>query len=109
MCPSCGEVVPGGRRFCRCGAQLALTAAVSADSSAAVAEGWTRPAFRRVQRAANGGRRVRYDAPLAARVHVVRGAVAGVLVLALASQAPPWGPDVRNWVGTRVEQSVPWQ
>ena len=105
MCPSCGAAVDAGRRFCRCGAQLSRVAETGADPSA-VALGWSRPSFLRAQRAANRGRRVGYDAPLAGRVQVLRALLVALLVLAVVSQAPPWGADVRHWMGTRIEQAV---
>jgi len=107
MCPSCGASVEAGRSFCRCGAQLSRATAARDDPSATLAQGWSRPVFRRAQRAANGGRRVRYDAPLAARVYVFRVAAVLLLLALLGSQAPPWGPDVRGWIETRVEQVLP--
>jgi hypothetical protein len=107
MCPSCGASVEAGRSFCRCGAQLSRTTATREDPSAVLAQGWSRPVFRRAQRAANGGRRVRYDAPRAVRVYVFRVAAVLLLLALLGSQAPPWGPDVRSWVQTRVEQVLP--
>jgi hypothetical protein len=107
MCPSCGSSVEAGRSFCRCGAQLSRTTAARDDPSATLAQGWSRPVFRRAQRAANGGRRVRYDAALAARVYVLRVAAVLLLLALLGSQAPPWGPGVRGWIEARVEQVLP--
>jgi hypothetical protein len=69
--------------------------------------GLTMQAFERAQRRANGGRRPRYDQPLSARTWLTR-ALAVVLVLGAAgSQAPPWGDDVRAWVGTRIQDGAP--
>lgn len=106
LCPSCGTPVPAGRRFCRCGARLPGTAA-PAPGAATAAEGWTAPAFRRAQRAANDGRRVRYDAPLSARTYAVRALAVLLLAGAVGSQVPPWGGSVRAWVETTVEQALP--
>lgn len=107
LCPSCGTSVAATRRFCRCGARLPGTEPVRAGADASTAEGWTTAAFRRAQRAANGGRRVRYDAALSARAYLLRAVAVVLLVLLLGSQAPPWGGDVRHWVQTRVEQALP--
>lgn len=107
LCPSCGAVVDAGRRFCRCGARLPAAEVHRADAGVGAAQGWSTAAFRRAQRAANGGRRVRYDAPLSARTYLVRALLVVLLVLAVGSQAPPWGADLRHWVETRVEQALP--
>jgi hypothetical protein len=109
LCPSCGTPVESTRRFCRCGARLPATGVDRARAGAAVAEGWSTAAFRRAQRAANGGRRVRYDASLAARAYLLRTLLVALLIVLVASQAPPWGADVRHWVQTRVEQALPGQ
>lgn len=107
LCPSCGTAVESTRRFCRCGARLPATSSADRAAAAVPAEGWTTSAFRRAQRAANGGRRARYDASLAARAYVVRAVVVLFLLLMVGSQAPPWGGQVRHWVQTRVEQALP--
>jgi hypothetical protein len=107
LCPSCGTVVDAGRQFCRCGARLPTPDVDRAGAGTASAAGWSPTAFRRAQRAANGGRRVRYDAPLSVRTYLVRAAAVLLLVLALGAQAPPWGADLRHWVQTRVEQALP--
>ncbi len=106
ICRSCGRPVPAGRRFCRCGNQVS-TAVARETPSPAPAAGMSKGAFRRAQRAANGGRRPRYDAPLAARTWLVRALAALLVVGAVGSQAPPWGEDVRGWIETRVEQVIP--
>jgi hypothetical protein len=106
MCRSCGRPVAAGRRFCRCGGQVSTAAAREASSPVAAVQ-LTRSAFRRAQRVANGGRRPRYDAPLAAQAWLMRGLGALLIVGAVGSQLPPWGADVRDWVGTRVEQVIP--
>ena len=106
LCPSCGTSVEVTRRFCRCGARLP-GAAPRDGAPSTTAEGWSKASFKRAQRVANGGRRVGYDVPLSARVLLVRAVAVLLLVLVLGSQAPPWGPDVRHWVQTRVEQALP--
>jgi hypothetical protein len=45
---------------------------------------------------------------LSPRTWLVRALAVLVLLGAVGSQVPPWGDDVRNWVGTRVEEVAPW-
>jgi hypothetical protein len=63
--------------------------------------------FRRAQRAANGGRRVRYDAALSLRTLAFRALAALLLAGIVGSQVPPWGNEVRSWLDTRVQQVAP--
>jgi hypothetical protein len=109
LCPSCGWTVREDQYFCRCGAELPaafkprLQRPTSVDSA-----GMSIEAFRRAQRRANGGRRVRYDQPLSSRTWLVRVLAVLAVLGAVGSQVPPWGDDVRGWIDTRVADVAPW-
>jgi hypothetical protein len=108
LCPGCGRSLPADRSFCRCGAQVSREPARSGESSpSSETQRMTRQAFTRAQRRAEGGRRPRYDQPLSARTWLARVLAVLLVVGALGSQSPPWGDDVRGWIGTRVEAVVP--
>ena len=109
LCPSCGRIVRHDQYFCRCGAELpaAFPQRLRTPSEGDLA-GLSVESFKRAQRRANGGRRVRYDQPLSPRTWLVRVLAVLTVVGALGSQVPPWGDDVRGWIHTRVADVAPW-
>jgi hypothetical protein len=109
LCPTCGRTVREDQYFCRCGAELPaafrprLQRSTSVDSA-----GMSIEAFRRAQRRANRGRRIRYDQPLSPRTWLVRVLAVLTVAGALGSLLPPWGDDVRAWMEERTAYASPW-
>ncbi len=115
-CHMCGQPVAGGRRFCRCGASVAVhTQAPPAAPLTAHVPWWRRPGellgggrdFRRAMRSANGGVRAAYDVTLSMRSRLVRASLLlGTLGIGV-SQLGPWGGDLRAQVTDRVDRLLP--
>lgn len=109
-CRRCRRSNPPGRRYCRCGASLmpfeSSTAAGSRRQHQASTQG--RRSFQSAMRSSAGGRRPRFDIPVAGRVRALR-AVAVILAIGLLI-LPFTGPAAaaRSWLGNAAQALIPY-
>jgi hypothetical protein len=105
-CVACGGPIAPGRRFCRCGAGQPLPPAAT---GAAGGGALSARAFRRAQRAANGGAPVGFDAGIGWRAITFRAVLLAVLAALVVSQAGPWGPELRAELAAWITALVPFR
>jgi hypothetical protein len=115
-CPVCGNAVPAGRRFCRCGNSLVRPAAAASTGTDTRRLPWYRRLgemfgsgrdFRRSMRAANRGMRATYNVGVSARTQLFRATfLLGSLGIGVA-QFGPWGGDLRARVTSQIDRFLP--
>jgi hypothetical protein len=115
-CSLCGNAVPPGRRFCRCGNSMIRPTAAGSTAASTRRLPWYRRLgemfgsgrdFRRAMRAANRGMRATYNVGASARTQMFRAMfVLGSLGIGL-SQLGPWGGDLRGRVNSQVDRFLP--
>ncbi|MEN3359145.1 MAG: hypothetical protein V7637_3127 [Mycobacteriales bacterium] len=115
-CSLCGNAVPAGRRFCRCGNSMIQATAATGTVARTRRLPWYRRLgemfgsgrdFRRAMRSANRGMRATYNVGASARTQMFRVTfLLGSLGLGL-SQLGPWGGDLRARVTSQVDRFLP--